>query len=96
MIPELTEQRVPSSNSFEDGRVVTEVDESQMANIKDIDVASLSTNQPFTMPPEQCVKAAKTIKPKALFPYHYSDTDISKVMELLKESGIDVRIRNYQ
>lgn len=68
----------------------------EMANIKDIDVAFLSTNQPFTMTPEQCAKAAKTIKPKVLFPYHYSDTDISKVVELLKGSGIDVRIRDYQ
>lgn len=68
----------------------------EMANIKDIDVAFLSTNQPFTMTPEQCAMAAKTIKPKVLFPYHYSDTDINKVVELLKGSGIDVRIRNYQ
>lgn len=68
----------------------------EMANFKNIDVAFLSTNQPFTMTPEQCAKAARTIKPKVLFPYHYSDTDINKVVELLKGSGIDVRIRNYQ
>lgn len=68
----------------------------EMVGIKNIDVAFLSTNQPFTMTPEQCVKAAKTIKPKVLFPYHYSDTDINRVVELLRGSGIDVRIRNYQ
>jgi L-ascorbate metabolism protein UlaG (beta-lactamase superfamily) len=68
----------------------------EMAGFKDIDVAFLSTNQPYTMTPRQCAKAAKTIRPKVLFPYHYSDTDIKQVVSLLKGSGIDVRIRNYQ
>ena len=68
----------------------------EMRNIKNIDVAFLSTNQPFTMTPEQIVRAAKLIKPKVLFPYHYSDTPIQKVADLLKGTGIDVRIRNYQ
>jgi hypothetical protein len=31
-----------------------------------------------------------------LFPYHYSETKIERVAQLLKGSGIDVRIRNYQ
>ena len=68
----------------------------EMRNIKNIDVAFLSTNQPFTMTPEQTARAAKTIKPKVLFPYHYSDTDIQKVADLLKGTGIKVLIRNYQ
>lgn len=68
----------------------------ELRNIKNIDVAFLSTNQPFTMTPEQTARAAKTIKPKVLFPYHYSDTDIQKVAALLKGTGIKVLIRNYQ
>lgn len=68
----------------------------EMRNIKNIDVAFLSTNQPYTMTPEQTARAAKTIKPKVLFPYHYSDTDVQKIVDLLKGTGIDVRIRNYQ
>lgn len=68
----------------------------EMKEIKSIDVAFLSTNQPFTMSPEQTARAAKTIKPKVLFPYHYSDTDVQQIVDLLKGSGIDVRIRNYQ
>ena len=64
--------------------------------LKNIDVAFLSTNQPFTMTPEQTARAAKTIKPKVLYPYHYSDTDIQKVAALLKGTGIKVLIRNYQ
>ena len=68
----------------------------EMQQLKNIDVAFLSTNQPFTMTPQQTVHAAKEIKPKVLFPYHYSDTPIHQVADLLKSTNIDVRIRNYQ
>ena len=68
----------------------------EMQDLKDIDVAFLPCNQPYTMTTDQLVHAAKTIKPKVLFPYHYSDTPVSKVRLLLSGTGIDVRIRNYQ
>lgn len=68
----------------------------EMSDLKDIDVAFLPTNQPYTMTPEQTARAARMIKPKVLFPYHYGETKIERVSELLKDSGIDVRIRNYQ
>ncbi len=68
----------------------------EMANMKDIDVAFLPCNQPYTMTPEQVAKAARTIKPKVLFPYHYSQTPVKQVTDLIAGSGIDVRIRNYQ
>ena len=68
----------------------------EMASIEDIGVAFLPCNQPYTMTPEQLAKAARTIKPKVLFPYHYSQTPIKQVADLLTGSGIDVRIRNYQ
>ena len=67
-----------------------------MKALKDVDVAFLPCNQPYTMTPEQVAKAAKTIKPKTLFPYHYSDTPVKRVAELLKGESIDVRIRNYK
>ena len=68
----------------------------EMAKLKDIDVAFLPCNQPYTMTPEQVAKAARTIKPKVLFPYHYSQTPVKRVAEILVGSGVDVRIRNYQ
>lgn len=67
-----------------------------MIDIKDIDIALLPCNLPFTMTPEQLAEAAKTIRPKVLFPYHYGNTDIQQVVKLLNGSGIDVRIREYQ
>ena len=68
----------------------------EMAGIKDIDIAFLPCNQPYTMTPEQLVKAARTIKPKVLFPYHYGNTDLSGVPSQLKDNNIDVRIRHYE
>ena len=68
----------------------------EMGGIKDIDIAFLPCNQPFTMTEEQLVKAAKTIKPKVLFPYHYGKTDISSIPQELQGEEIDVRIRHYE
>ena len=68
----------------------------EMADIKDIDIAFMPCNQPFTMTPNQLVKAAKMVKPKVLFPYHYGETNVSGIPELLKAEGIDVRIRHYE
>jgi L-ascorbate metabolism protein UlaG (beta-lactamase superfamily) len=68
----------------------------EMAELKDIDIAFLPCNQPYTMTPQQLVKAAKTIKPKVLFPYHYSDTRMAQLSLMLSGSGIDVRIRDYK
>lgn len=68
----------------------------EMKDIKNIDIAFLPCNLPFTMTPEQLAEAAKVIQPKVLFPYHYGQTDIQQVVTLLNASGIDVRIRQYQ
>lgn len=68
----------------------------EMDDIKDIDVAFMPCNQPYTMTTEQLVKAARTVKPKVLFPYHYGQTDVSGIAEQLKGDGIEVRIRHYE
>ena len=68
----------------------------EMEGIKDIDIAFLPCNQPYTMTTEQVVKTAKIIKPKVLFPYHYGQTDVSNLPAELKSEGIDVRIRHYE
>jgi L-ascorbate metabolism protein UlaG (beta-lactamase superfamily)/rhodanese-related sulfurtransferase len=68
----------------------------EMAEIKDIDIAFLPCNQPYTMTPEQLVKAAEMVKPRVLFPYHYGQTDVSVIPSQLTDKGIDVRIRHYE
>lgn len=68
----------------------------EMSLIKDIDIAFLPCNQPYTMTTEQLVSAARRIKPRVLFPYHYGQTNVSGLPEMLKADGIDVRIRHYE
>ena len=68
--PELLEDlnRVSASRQFLRDHDTEDIPE--MANIKDIDIAFLPCNQPYTMTPEQVIKVAKIIRPKVLFPYH--------------------------
>ena len=56
----------------------------------------LPCNQPYTMTVDQVVNAAKIIKPKILFPYHYNDTPVHKIAMLLAGSGTKVIIRDYK
>ncbi len=50
-------------------------------------------NLPFTMTPEMAADAALSFRPKILYPYHFGQSDTGKLVELLKDSGIEVRIR---
>lgn len=62
----------------------------------DIDVAFLPMNLPYTMTPEQVAEAAKVIRPKILYPYHYGNTDTDKLLELMRdEKDIEVRVRPF-
>jgi len=60
----------------------------KMKKFGDIDVAFLPVNQPYTMTPEQCVKAAKYVGAKLTIPYHTGDTDLAVLGEALSEVRI--------
>jgi L-ascorbate metabolism protein UlaG (beta-lactamase superfamily) len=65
-----------------------------MKALRDIDCAFLPMNLPYTMTPEMVADAAKAIQPEIVYPYHYGETDTSKLVELLKDQPeIEVRIR---
>lgn len=69
----------------------------EMKKLKDIDIAFLPMNLPFTMTPEMVADAAQAFQPKILYPYHYGETDTSKLVALLKDTkGIEVRIRRMK
>ena len=66
----------------------------EIKGLKAIDVAFLPMNLPYTMTPEMVADAAKAMKPKILYPYHFGETDTSKLLELMKDTpGVEVRIR---
>ncbi|ATA89987.1 MBL fold metallo-hydrolase [Capnocytophaga stomatis] len=65
----------------------------EMANLSNIDIAFLPVNQPYTMTLEQAEKAAKMVQPKIFYPYHFNETPVSELIEKLKNTPIEVRIR---
>jgi len=66
----------------------------EMKALKTIDVAFLPMNLPYTMSPEMVADAARAFRPKILYPYHFGDTDPSRLVKLLQgEKDIEVRIR---
>jgi len=69
----------------------------EMKQLRDIDIAFLPMNLPYTMTPEMVALAAKMFHPKILYPYHQGETDTAKLTALLKgEQGIEIRIRKMK
>ena len=66
----------------------------EMKELRDIAVAFLPMNLPYTMTPEMTALAARSFQPRILYPYHFSDTDPQRLVDLLRgEPGIEVRVR---
>jgi len=69
----------------------------EMKKLKDIAVAFLPMNLPYTMTPEMVADAAKAFRPRVLYPYHFGKTDTSELVRLLAaEKSIEVRIRRME
>lgn len=73
----------------------TEPTDEQRA-LRDIDIAFVCVNQPYTMTPEQATSAIKALKPQIYYPYHYGQvdepTDVEALAKML-EGVCEVRIR---
>lgn len=74
-------------------------DNADILSLKNIDVAFLPVNQPFTMTIEQVANIVDKVRPAILYPYHTAsqtgETDVRPLVERL--NGIcDVRIRNMK
>ncbi len=65
----------------------------EMKALKDIDLAFLPINLPYTMPPAEAAEAARAFKPKVLVPYHQGKSDPAEVKRLLADTKeIEVRV----
>jgi L-ascorbate metabolism protein UlaG (beta-lactamase superfamily) len=66
----------------------------EMEKLKDIAIAFLPMNLPYTMTPEMTALAARAFRPRILYPYHFSDTDPQRLVSLLRgDAAIEVRVR---
>jgi L-ascorbate metabolism protein UlaG (beta-lactamase superfamily) len=73
----------------------------EMRALKNIDVAFVCMNLPYTMNIEEAAQAVLAFKPKVMYPYHYrgqnglSDTEAFKKLVNDKDKNIEVRLRNW-
>lgn len=70
----------------------------EMKDFKEIDLAFLCMNLPYTMDVDVAAEAAFILNPKIVFPYHYrgqggfSDLELFKTLLKEKDSAIEVRV----
>jgi L-ascorbate metabolism protein UlaG (beta-lactamase superfamily) len=67
----------------------------EMRALKNIDVAFVCMNLPYTMPPDEAAEAVKAFKPKVVYPYHYRGSDLAVFQKGLEGSGVEVRLRDW-
>ena len=71
----------------------------EMAALRDIDIAFLPVNQPYTMTVDQAVEAVRTLRPAIFYPYHYGQVEERTDLERLRrelEGITEVRIREME
>lgn len=70
----------------------------EMRDLKNIDVAFVCMNLPYTMDVEQAADAVNEFKPKVVYPYHFRGSeglsDTGKFKNLVNK-GIEVRLRDW-
>jgi L-ascorbate metabolism protein UlaG (beta-lactamase superfamily) len=68
----------------------------EMKALKNIDVAFVSMNLPYTMPTSEAAECVKAFKPKIVYPYHYQGQNLQEFADALKgTAGVEVRIRDW-
>ena len=68
----------------------------EMLALKNIDVAFVCMNLPYTMTVEQAARAVRAFKPHVVYPYHYRGSDLNKFKELVgTDAGVEVRLREW-
>lgn len=73
----------------------------EMRALKDIDVAFVCMNLPYTMSVDEAADAVLAFKPHVVYPYHYrgqggfSDVNAFKAKVEAGDKGIEVRLRNW-
>ncbi len=69
----------------------------EMRALKNIDIAFVCMNLPYTMDVNQAAQGVLAFKPKVIYPYHYRGQDVNTFKSLVNagDKNIDVRLRNW-
>jgi len=72
-------------------------DISEMRSLKNIDIAFVCMNLPYTMDVKTAASAVLAFKPKIVYPYHYRGQDTEEFKKLVNtgDKSIEVRLRNW-
>ena len=67
----------------------------EMRALKNIDVAFICMNLPYTMPPQEAADAVRAFHPAVVYPYHYRGSDLAVFTKALAGTGIEVRLSDW-
>jgi L-ascorbate metabolism protein UlaG (beta-lactamase superfamily) len=67
----------------------------EMKALRNIDVAFVCMNLPFTMTPAAAAEAVRAFHPAVVYPYHYRGQDTDAFAQALAGTGIEVRLRDW-
>lgn len=68
----------------------------EMRALKNVDLAFVAMNLPYTMPPEEAAECIAAFKPKVVVPFHHRGSDLNVLDQKLAGSGVTVeKLRFY-
>jgi len=67
----------------------------EMRALKNIDLALVCMNLPYTMPVDEAAEAVRAFKPKVVIPYHYRGQDTKAFESALAGSGVQVKLVDW-
>jgi len=68
----------------------------EMKALKNIDVAFVCMNLPYTMTPGEAAGCVNGFKPKIVYPYHYGMSNLDEFTSVVKGTqGVEVRLRKW-
>ncbi|MBI4465367.1 MAG: MBL fold metallo-hydrolase [Acidobacteria bacterium] len=67
----------------------------EMKALKNIDIAFVCMNLPFTMTAGEAAECVKAFQPKIVYPYHFRGSDTQEFADALSGTGVEVRIRKW-
>ncbi len=67
----------------------------EMRALRNIEVAFIPMNLPYTMTPEEAADAVRAFAPRVVYPYHYRGTDLTVFQKALAGTQTEVRLRDW-
>jgi L-ascorbate metabolism protein UlaG (beta-lactamase superfamily) len=69
----------------------------EMKTLKNIDIAFMAMNGRQTMTPAECAQCVTAFRPKILYPYHFGDSGLEELADLVRAGApeVEVRVRKW-